>query len=166
MKTPSKAAREKAREILRKDDPRGIGDGYGRTAGWIENALALYIDEVSEKAKGVRDAIRAAYADEPSSYAHAHADTLKSLILPDEPDPLKEIFTEHAFNVMPQSAASKAAWINAKLKARGLKIVDAKGEEPETIRLKVAMTRDEQMRMVRRALDEGKTIKIVEATDD
>ncbi len=39
-------------------------------------------------------------------------------------------------------------------------------DEPKTFTVKMLMTREEQLRAIGRALDEGKTIKIVEASDE
>ena len=68
----------------------GIPDWVERDLGRSDSlmALARVLQEHSDVAKDVQAAIRSAYADEPTSYAHAYANTLCGLILPDEPDAL------------------------------------------------------------------------------
>lgn len=81
----SKAALERAREL--RNRIYSGGEIY-TLADATMRALARVLQEHSDVAKDVQAAIRSAYADEPTSYAHAYANTLCGLILPDEPDAL------------------------------------------------------------------------------
>lgn len=119
MTEPSDAAKRKACELANQIDDTGL-----TVADWMREyaqgpflALALYIDKVDKVAREINARIVTPMPEGP------FVDLLRSLMLPDEPDPLIEAFEASTGTDDPNEWAKR---FRAELKKRGLTIAEEK----------------------------------------
>lgn len=116
MSEPSEQAKRKASDLW---DDETARSAYYRSENAIwRDALARVLQEHSDVAKKMQG--RCFEDSEWFGY-------LQSLILPEEPDPLAEALSDLFGNICKMPLA--ASELRAKLAKRGLKIVEAKGDD-------------------------------------
>lgn len=126
---PSKAAMERANELIRKITPENVLTCHkvNPQLNYVDGAFCRYIDTVDRVAKlACAEAVRAGNADKRGPRVLS---ALAEIMLPNEPDPLTQAYMA-AWPAAPAGQVrEKCAELTAALTAAGYEIVKKMGDE-------------------------------------